>query len=47
MADQQLNLNINLGEIRYLTHNSVHNWVHNSGIRNDGFNMADWNNNNK
>ena len=45
MADQKLNLNINLGEIQYMGASSWHYWleirVHNSEIPNNGSNMAD------
>ena len=45
MADQKLNLNINLGEIQYMGASSWHCWlqirVHNSEIPNNGSNMVD------
>ena len=43
MTDQKLNLNINLGEIRYLEVPDIidYKWVHDSEIQNDGFNRLD------
>ena len=45
MADQKLNLNINLGEIQHMEASSWHYWlyirVHNSEIPNNGSITAD------
>ena len=43
MTDQKLNLNISLGEIRYLeiTDNINYKLVHDSEIQNDGSNRLD------
>ena len=45
MADQKLNLNINLGEIQYMGASFWYYWlsirIHNSENPNNGSNMAD------
>ena len=43
MTDQKLNLNINLGEIRYSEVTDIidYKWVHDSEIQNDGSNRLD------
>ena len=43
MTDQKLNLNINLGEIRYLEVSDIIDYklVHDSEIQNDGSNRLD------
>ena len=53
IADQKLNLNINLGTIQYMGTSYWHYWLwirvktemtHNTEIPNNGSNMADYNN---
>ena len=47
MADQKLNFNINLDEIRYLGVPEITDYKFITEIQNNGSNMVDWNNKNK